>query len=106
MLIELNVLFYWKLVHTVIFIQDVEKVDKPDDENKERGNWSNPAEFILATLGNVVGLGNVWRFPYLAYRNGGGNPDSTKYYIIPVNPRIESLNAFKQDKLFLNLYSI
>ncbi len=43
-----------------------------DDENKERGNWANPIEFVLAALGNVVGLGNVWRFPYLAYRNGGG----------------------------------
>ncbi|XP_072014775.1 sodium- and chloride-dependent glycine transporter 1-like [Amphiura filiformis] len=45
---------------------------KPSDENVERGNWANPIEFVLATLGAVVGLGNVWRFPYLAYRNGGG----------------------------------
>ncbi|XP_072015119.1 sodium- and chloride-dependent glycine transporter 1-like [Amphiura filiformis] len=49
-----------------------EDEQKPSDENVERGNWANPIQFVLATLGAVVGLGNVWRFPYLAYRNGGG----------------------------------
>lgn len=37
-----------------------------------RGNWSNPIEFTLSCLNYAVGLGNVWRFPHLAFRNGGG----------------------------------
>lgn len=38
----------------------------------ERGNWDRPIEFILTCLNYAVGLGNVWRFPHLAFRNGGG----------------------------------
>ncbi|XP_042360252.1 sodium- and chloride-dependent betaine transporter-like [Plectropomus leopardus] len=39
---------------------------------KKREQWTRKREFILAAAGNVVGLGNVWGFPYLCYKNGGG----------------------------------
>ncbi|XP_024908316.1 sodium- and chloride-dependent betaine transporter-like [Cynoglossus semilaevis] len=39
---------------------------------EDRGQWSSKTEYLLVVAGNVVGLGNVWRFPYLCYKNGGG----------------------------------
>ncbi|XP_071350440.1 sodium- and chloride-dependent neutral and basic amino acid transporter B(0+)-like [Trachinotus anak] len=42
------------------------------DENPARGNWTNKREYILTMIGYAIGLGNIWRFPYIAYKNGGG----------------------------------
>jgi len=36
------------------------------------GQWSNRLVFILAATGSAVGLGNIWKFPYIAGENGGG----------------------------------
>eukprot|EP00099_Drosophila_melanogaster_P016487 NP_572219.1 nutrient amino acid transporter 1 [Drosophila melanogaster] len=48
--------------------------EKTDAEKPtaERTNWGNGLEFLMSCISVSVGLGNVWRFPFTAYENGGG----------------------------------
>ncbi|XP_072226301.1 sodium-dependent neutral amino acid transporter B(0)AT1-like [Leuresthes tenuis] len=50
--------------------EDLERMEK--EEVGDRPKWDNKAQYILTCVGFCIGIGNVWRFPYLCQSHGGG----------------------------------
>ncbi|XP_066580241.1 sodium-dependent neutral amino acid transporter B(0)AT2 [Amia ocellicauda] len=60
-----------------LMVDDVQEdkerdIEEGSDTEEERPAWNSKLQYILAQVGFSVGLGNVWRFPYLCQKNGGG----------------------------------
>ena len=51
-------------------LQSVEILEEPEEQGRDR--WSRKIEFLFACIGFCVGYGNIWRFPYMCFKNGGG----------------------------------
>ena len=68
---------------------DTGSIQWSEDENEDRGNWKGRYDFLVSGLAYTVGIGNIWRFPYLVYKNGGG-----EFQILQIfSPRIRRFNS-------------
>jgi len=61
---------------------------------KSRPLWDNPLQFVFACISYAVGLGNVWRFPYLCQMYGGG-----KWALCFLLPSRRSVASFKSKSM-------
>lgn len=71
-------------------------------EETKRPTWGKQIEFTLAGIGYAVGVGNIWRFPFLCNRSGGGEKQS--WHLIHRIVLMKKL-SYRQVLLFVQIMS-
>ncbi len=70
---------------TALVAADEEGSAGADGPEDDRPAWDSKLQYVLAQVGFSVGLGNVWRFPYLCHQNGGGGYYCSLHVCVKLN---------------------
>lgn len=79
---------------TIVVTGNQNAAGSQETKEENRAEWSGKMQFFLSIIGYSVGLGNIWRFPYLCQQNGGG----TYIYILSINLSLASLSPLLHKK--------